>query len=230
MPLPPLQRRRRRLIAAAFASFVTPRCKLPGRVDVIHRRLCSDHSENFSSSVATARGFETTSNLKRKPDTLSVSRIKFKGELTPELIPAFWVLNLRYWKGAHQSKQTNKHWWSRQREQRHRPAFLAGLKCFLDYSAFKGSPAVDLKRQFIPELQRQSSSMHGSKAFVKPARRESSKGFRGPATSNLARPTWSETASSLAPSTTLFSSLHCIATLESKNGRQRPKTFRVTHS
>ena len=27
------------------------------------------------------------------------------------------------------------------------------LKCFLDYSAFKGSPAVDLKRQFIPEVQ-----------------------------------------------------------------------------
>ena len=62
------------------------------------------------------------------------------------------------------------------------------LKCFLDYSAFKGSPAVDLKRQFIPELQGKAAQCT-AKAFVvrrhyKQARGESSKGFRGPATSS----------------------------------------------
>ena len=101
------------------------------------------------------------------------------------------------------------------------------LKCFLDYSAFKGSPAVDLKRQFIPELQgkaaqctaRLLSSQQGERVV------RASVGQR----QALSPPDLSETASSLAPST-LFSSLHCIATLESKNGRQRPKIFRVTHS
>ena len=106
------------------------------------------------------------------------------------------------------------------------------LKCFLDYSAFKGSPAVDLKRQFIPELQGKAAQC--TARLLSYGGTTSKQGERVVRASvgqrqALSPPDLSETASSLAPST-LFSSLHCIATLESKNGRQRPKIFRVTHS
>lgn len=62
------------------------------------------------------------------------------------------------------------------------------LKCFLDYSAFKGSPAVDLKRQFIPELQGKAVQCtarllsYGGTTSKQGER--VSKGFRGPATSS----------------------------------------------
>ena len=134
--------------------------------------------------------------------------------------------------GAHQTKQTNKHWWSRQREQRHNRTVPSRLKCFLDYSAFKGSPAVDLIRG-NSYLSCKGKAVQCTARLLSYGGTTSKQGERVVRASVgqllLSPPDLSETASSLAPST-LFSSLHCIATLESKNGRQRPKIFRVTHS